>query len=160
MSDKTFRPIFNQEIEPDFMVLAMNSRYYRQQVEQAISGAEGLANNLPLSSLRSFHFAVPTFEEQHDIVRYLQESTHKFSAVAARAKREVALLDEYRTRLISDVVTGKLDVREAAAGLPEVDPLAVEGDSVDGVDHEAGSERTGWRHAVEEGGPLADGADP
>ena len=160
LSDKTFRPIFNQEIEPDFMVLAMNSRYYRQQVEQAISGAEGLANNLPLSSLRSFHFAVPTFEEQHDIVRYLQESTHKFSAVAARAKREVALLDEYRTRLISDVVTGKLDVREAAAGLPEVDPLAVEGDSVDGVDHEAGSERTGWRHAVEEGGPLADGADP
>ena len=143
LSDKTFRPIFNQEIEPDFMVLAMNSRYYRQQVEQAISGAEGLANNLPLSSLRSFRFAVPAFEEQHDIVRYLQESTHKLSAVAARTKREVALLDEYRTRLIADVVTGKLDVREAAVGLPEVDPLAAEGDSVDGVDHEVGSERRG-----------------
>ena len=159
LSDKTFRPIFNQEIEPNFMVLAMNSRYYRQQVEQAISGAEGLANNLPLSSLRSFHFAVPAFEEQHDIVRYLQESTHKLSAVAARTKREVALLDEYHSRLIADVVTGKLDVREAAAGLPEVGPLATEGDSVDGVDHEVRSERTGWRHAVEEGGPLADVAD-
>ena len=160
LSDKTFRPIFNQEIEPDFMVLAMNSRYYRQQVEQAISGAEGLANNLPLSSLRSFHFAVPAFEEQHDIVRYLQESTHRLSAVAARTKREVALLGEYRARRIADVVTGKLDVREVAAGLPQVDPLAAEGDSVDGVDHEAGSERRGWRHAVEEDSPLANVADP
>ena len=31
------------------------------------------------------------------------------------------MLREYRTRLIADVVTGKLDVREAAADLPEVD---------------------------------------
>jgi type I restriction enzyme S subunit len=36
-----------------------------------------------------------------------------------RARREVDLLREYRTRLIADVVTGKLDVRVAAAGLPE-----------------------------------------
>ena len=36
-----------------------------------------------------------------------------------KAGREVSLLREYRTRLIADVVTGKLDVREAAARLPE-----------------------------------------
>ena len=36
-----------------------------------------------------------------------------------RAQREIALLREYRTRLIADVVTGKLDVREAAARLPD-----------------------------------------
>ncbi len=35
------------------------------------------------------------------------------------ADREISLLREYRTRLIADVVTGKLDVREAAANLPE-----------------------------------------
>ena len=39
-------------------------------------------------------------------------------------------LREYRTRLIADVVTGKLDVREAAARLPEVDPLADEFDAL------------------------------
>ena len=33
---------------------------------------------------------------------------------------------EYHARLIADVVTGKLDVREAAAALPEVDPLAAD----------------------------------
>ena len=119
LSDKTFRPIFNRGIDPDFMVLVMNSRYYRQQVEQAISGAEGLANNLPLSSLRAFFFVVPPTDEQHDIVGYLRRSTNELSAAVAQAEREISLLREYRTRLIADVVTGKLDVREAAARLPD-----------------------------------------
>ena len=38
---------------------------------------------------------------------------------SARARRQIDLLREYRTRLIADVVTGKLDVRETAASLPE-----------------------------------------
>ena len=118
LSDKTFRPIFNRGIDPDFMVLAMNSRYYRQQVEQAISGAEGLANNLPLSSLRAFFFAVPPTDEQHEIVGHLQRSTNKLSVAVAQAEQEIGLLQEYRTRLIAEVVTGKLDVRRAAANLP------------------------------------------
>ena len=103
---------------------------------------------------------LPPLHEQDVLVEHLRTATTDVERVVGYIRRQIDSLGEYRTRLISDVVTGKLDVREAAAGLPEVDPLAVEGDSVDGVDHEAGSERTGWRHAVEEGGPLADGADP
>jgi type I restriction enzyme S subunit len=44
-------------------------------------------------------------------------------AAIASVLDEIALLKEYRTRLISDVVTGKLDVREEAAELPEIDPM-------------------------------------
>ena len=47
-------------------------------------------------------------------------------------EREVGLLRKYRSRLIADVVTGKLDVREAATGLPEVEIVAAEDDSDDG----------------------------
>jgi type I restriction enzyme S subunit len=36
-----------------------------------------------------------------------------------KTRHEVELLREYRTRLIADVVTGKLDVREAVASLPD-----------------------------------------
>ena len=43
----------------------------------------------------------------------------ELDAVMARTGNEIALLREYRTRLIADVVTGKLDVHEAAARLPE-----------------------------------------
>jgi type I restriction enzyme S subunit len=44
-------------------------------------------------------------------------------AAIASVQGEIALLKEYRIRLISDVVTGKLDVREEAAKLPEIDPM-------------------------------------
>ena len=55
-------------------------------------------------------------------------------SVRQQVKRWSDLLDEYRTRLIADVVTGKLDVREAAAALPEVDPLAADDEAADSVD--------------------------
>ena len=45
-----------------------------------------------------------------------------------RARRQIELVEEYRTRLIADVVTGKLDVREAAAELPD------EPDDADGTE--------------------------
>ncbi|MCX6865306.1 MAG: hypothetical protein NTV46_03640 [Verrucomicrobia bacterium] len=44
----------------------------------------------------------------------------------ARTAREIALMQEYRTRLTADIVTGKLDVREAAAKLPELPTAAAE----------------------------------
>ncbi len=46
----------------------------------------------------------------------------------ARTEREIALMQEYRTRLTADLVTGKLDVREAAAHLPA--PPAAPGEPV------------------------------
>ena len=71
---------------------------------------------------------MPSADEQCDIVAYLQGLTNRLSVATTQAERKVSLLNEYRTRLISDVVTGKLDVREAAARLPEVDPLETEAD--------------------------------
>jgi len=118
LSDKTFRPVFRAGVDPEFMVLAMNSRYYRMQVEKAISGAEGLANNLPSSSLRTFIFAIPPKHEQEIIVRCIQEETNSLIKAIQRTEKEISLLHEFRTRLIADVVTGKLDVHEAVAHLP------------------------------------------
>ena len=126
LSDKTFRPVFNQLVDVDFMVMAMNSHYYRLQVEQAISGADGLANNLPLTALKAFYFSVPSRDEQREIVIGLRSQISALLGPISRIEREAALLHEYRTRLIADVVTGKLDVREAAARLPESAPEATE----------------------------------
>ena len=57
-----------------------------------------------------------------------------------RSQRQIALLEEYRTRLIADVVIGKLDVREAAAALPDIDPLAAEDTLVESGEPIAGPE--------------------
>ena len=62
---------------------------------------------------------VPPKDEQTAIVAHLDEATARIDAAIARTRRQIELVQEYRTRLITDVVTGKLDVREAAAQLPE-----------------------------------------
>ena len=51
--------------------------------------------------------------EQAAIVEYLDRATTEIDIAVARAERQIELLNEYRTRLIADVVTGKLDVRDA-----------------------------------------------
>ena len=62
---------------------------------------------------------IPPLAEQAAIVDYLDKATAGIDAAIGRARRQIELLREYRTRLIADVVTGKLDVRAAAAQLPE-----------------------------------------
>ena len=73
---------------------------------------------------------LPPLPEQADIVRYLDKATAAIAIATDRAHRQIDLLREYRTRLIADVVTGKIDVREEEARLPEVDPLADEFDAL------------------------------
>lgn len=72
-----------------------------------------------LSTLGAFRIPVPTIAEQLAIIERLEDSTAAVTRGIDRAHREISLLREYRTRLIADVVTGKLDVREAAARLPD-----------------------------------------
>lgn len=136
LSDKTFRAAFRPIVDSDFMVYAMNGVYYRQQVEQAISGADGMANNLPLSELRSFVFAIPPLAEAAEIASHLDAELARFNTAIARTEREIALMQEYRTRLTADLVTGKLDVRAAAAKLPEPAAEEAQRDELAEVDEE------------------------
>ena len=51
-------------------------------------------------------------EEQRAIANYLNRKTAKIDTAIDLAQREIELLEEYRTRLIADVVTGQLDIRD------------------------------------------------
>jgi type I restriction enzyme S subunit len=62
---------------------------------------------------------IPPRQEQNAIAHYLGEELRGLENASSRLESEITLLREYRTRLIADVVTGKLDVREVAAQLPE-----------------------------------------
>ncbi len=57
----------------------------------------------------------PPPDEQAAIVAHIDQATAEIDAAIARARREIALMDEYRARLIADAVTGRLDVRAAAS---------------------------------------------
>ncbi|GMV21829.1 MAG: hypothetical protein AMXMBFR57_17780 [Acidimicrobiia bacterium] len=81
------------------------------------TGATRQRTNL-LSTAARF-LAVPPLQEQLSIVRHIASVSAPIRRGVLLADKDVALLEELRTRLIADVVTGKVDVREAAAALPD-----------------------------------------
>ena len=82
--------------------------------------------NLNVERIGSKQILLPSISEQQSVCTQIEKSVANLASATSAANREISLLREYRTRLIADVVTGKLDVREVAAGLPEVDALAVD----------------------------------
>ncbi len=82
-----------------------------------ISGAA--QPKLTKDRLLSIAIAVPTPGEQDRIVQRISDETRPLTITIQQAKRKAELIREYRTRLIADVVTGKLDVRDAAARVPD-----------------------------------------
>jgi type I restriction enzyme S subunit len=79
--------------------------------------------------LYEIEVAVPPASEQDAIVTWIDAATATADRAIARMEQEVALLQDYRSRLIADVVTGKIDVREAAAHLPDA-PATLEDDEL------------------------------
>ncbi len=79
--------------------------------------------NLSNQNFYSARIVVPPVEEQNAIVAYVEEKTKSIVSAIAAIESEIALLKEYRIRLISDVVTGKLDVRDEASKLLDIDPM-------------------------------------
>ena len=79
--------------------------------------------------LGAIHVALPPIHEQHEILKKLAEDLADINTTISRLEHEIELLREYRTRLVADVVTGKLDVRNAATRIPqEVSAEPIEND--------------------------------
>jgi type I restriction enzyme S subunit len=64
-----------------------------------------------------------------EIMKFVDSETAPLTTAITRYEREITLLREYRTRLTADVVTGKLDVRAAAAQLPDPEDALAEAEN-------------------------------
>ena len=89
-----------------------------------------LQTNLNSTRYGQFLVPVPPRAEQAQLVGWIADKSNVPNSAISRLEREIELLREYRTRLVADVVTGKLDVRHAALHLPdEAPPDTVEDDA-------------------------------
>ncbi len=92
--------------------------------------------------VREIKIAIPPQKEQIKIVSWIKTNTSILDSVVGAAQKEIDLIQEYRTRLIADVVTGKLDVRnveivdEAPVVDDLVDPIDELDDNVDDDNHD------------------------
>ncbi len=115
---------------PQFLVCQLLCPVGREQIEKDARGSSGTMPKISQSHIKAWRTLLPAKEEQQAIVDAIEIESRPIDVAITRTEREIALMQEYRTRLTADVVTGKLDVRAAAAKLPAVP------DSISDIDDE------------------------
>ena len=112
-----------EDLNTKFAIYSMASRQYLSWVGSLVRGST--RDRISRFMLSKFGMPFPPQNEQNEIVDHLEKVTAAIEATIDQAERQTALMEEYRTRLIADVVTGKLDVRKAAEELPEFEPTEI-----------------------------------
>lgn len=92
-----------------FLAYVMETPIIQQQVEDVVSG--GTIPTMAQKDINNFSLPLPPLSEQQEIVDYLDSKTAKIDEAIRRIDEQLTDLRAYRTSLISEVVTGKIDVR-------------------------------------------------
>ena len=100
------------QVEPRFVATQLTAT---ASVASAVLSRGATRQRTNLENMSARKIGIPLLDEQASIMDYLEERTHEIRAAHDSAKRELILLNEYRARLIEEVVTGRVDVREAAS---------------------------------------------
>jgi type I restriction enzyme S subunit len=96
------------KISNTYMFLCIQSSCFRRQVET--SWTYGTQPNIGMGALENLWVAVPPIVEQNAIVEYLRIELSRVEVVLVNVFKEIELLNEYKSALISNVVTGKMNV--------------------------------------------------
>jgi len=107
---------------PEFYDFIFHTEVYKQEVNRQSTGIVSDRNRLYWDSFKQMPNIHLPRDEQAEVVTFILSETSSLNTAISRLEREIELLREYRTRLVADVVTGKLDVREAALRLPDEAP--------------------------------------
>lgn len=83
---------------------------------------KGLRKVIPHTSLASARLCLPPRDRMEQVILAVDQATQTTDEALRQLDREIESLREYRIRLITDVVTGKRDVRARAMDMKEVDP--------------------------------------
>ena len=141
-----YRPLNTERLNYDYIDSLLRTEAYRTNYLIRSTGITSSRLRLYPESFLDIPVLCPPSTEQDDIGEYLERVTVATNAGIERARRQIELVQEYRTRLIADVVTGKLDVREAAAQLPDepddeepIDEGRALADDADGDLYDAGN---------------------
>ena len=117
-----YRPLPDSPLQPAYASLLLRTRPYIDEYTCRSTGIRSSRLRLYPDRFLTVPIVCPPVDEQREIVGRVGEATRDLDSAIAATLREIELLQEYRTRLVADVVTGRRDVRAEAADLPEVDP--------------------------------------
>ena len=113
-----FRPII--ECNPRYMHYLLRTPHVIGIFESYSYGIAEHRRRLYAVDFLRLHLPVPPVKEQNEIVQYVETIQEETKKITDKIQKEIELLREYSTRLISDVVTGQMDVR--GIEIPEYTP--------------------------------------
>lgn len=117
-----YRPLSGSPLQPTYADLLLRTRPYIDEYTCRSTGIRSSRLRLYPDRFLTVPIVCPPLDEQREIVARVTEATGDLDAAIEAALREILLLQEYRTRVVADVVTGRRDTTAEAADLPEVDP--------------------------------------
>ena len=98
-----------KQLLPKFFIHYTNSSFYEEWKNSIF--IQATIQNISAERYNYLQIPLPPFAEQQKIVTYLDKKTAKIDTVIEKIEQDISLLGEYRSRLISDVVTGKVNVQ-------------------------------------------------
>ena len=125
------RPL-QPDVHAQYMEILLRSKQVIEVVNSSTFGAK--MPRADWTYIGGLSICLPTPFEQTAIARFLKAADRRSSVRRMAVEREIGLLREYRTRLIADVVTGKIDVQQAAVQLPP--PTSFASDEEVGLPHD------------------------
>ena len=93
-----------------YLLLILRSEIFRKNGANFMTGSAG-QKRIPVKYIEDFSIGIPSVPEQQQIIDYIAEKEERINKAISDIEREIDLVKEYKARLISDVVTGKVDVR-------------------------------------------------
>jgi len=114
-----YRQRLPERLLADYSDLLLRTAPYKSNYLSRSTGVRASRLRLYPEEFFKIPIVIPPLEEQREIVASIAVKTRTLSTAITRTEREISLIQEYLTRLTADIVTGKLDVREAAAKLPD-----------------------------------------
>jgi len=126
------RPV-QSRLDPRFLAAQLGAHHAKAYFQSTAKQTTNLASTNK-TKIGQLQVLLPALDEQIEILAAIEKESRPLVDGISRFEREIELLREYRTRLIADVVTGKLDVRDAAACLPDEAGLDIDAEPTEEFD--------------------------
>ena len=118
LCDKIYRLFPDSGWTSEFLAPMMRTHSNRELIRLGVSGAEGMANNLPSGVIRDLKIPAATPEVQQQVALEAMSLASQAEGFNTALARSIELLTEYKSSLITAAVTGELDVSTAGSSIP------------------------------------------
>ena len=116
-----YRPHEHSKLLPSYTELLLRSTPYRSEYNCQSTGIRASRLRLYPEQFLRIRLLCPPVDEQRAIIEFAEKTTETIRRSMDVTRRQLSRMAEFHTRIIADVVTGKVDVRSATASLPEDD---------------------------------------